>query len=113
MRRRGYRKYHFGNGGKLITNSIELLYTLILLGAYEIDTKIRNFRNKRYLPKRNKRKHMMDDFHEGLDGRTSDSQDKYNVVDGGLFNNDRNRYGFPKEEKLYKRRSERRMDWNI
>ena len=41
MRRRGYRKYHFGNGGKLITNSIELLYTLILLGAYEIDTKIR------------------------------------------------------------------------
>ena len=104
MRRRGYRKYHFGNGGKLITNSIELLYTLILLGAYEIDTKIRNFRNKRYLPKRNKRKHMMDDFHEGLDGRTSDSQDKYNVVDGGLFNNDRNRYGFPKEEKLYKRR---------
>ena len=112
MRRRGYRKYHFGNGGKLITNSIELLYTLILLGAYEIDTKIRNFRNKRYLPKRNKRKHMMDDFHEGLDGRTSDSQDKYNVVDGGLFeskiiNNDRNRYGFPKEEKLYKRRSER------
>ena len=50
---------------------------------------------------------MMDDFHEGLDGRTSDSQDKYNVVDGGLFNNDRNRYGFPKEEKLYKRRSER------
>ena len=107
MRRRGYRKYHFGNGGKLITNSIELLYTLILLGAYEIDTKIRNFRNKRYLPKRNDRKHMMDDFHEGLDGRTSDSQDKYNVVDGGLFNNDRNRYGFPKEEKLYKRRSER------
>ena len=104
MRRRGYRKYHFGNGGKLITNSIELLYTLILLGAYEIDTKIRNFRNKRYLPKRNKRKHMMDDFHEGLDGRTSDSQDKYNVIDGGLFNNDRNRYGFPKEEKLYKRR---------
>ena len=109
MRRRGYRKYHFGNGGKLITNSIELLYTLILLGAYEIDTKIRNFSNKRYLPKRNKRKHMMDDFHEGLDGRTSDSQDKYNVVDGGLFeskiiNNDRNRYGFPKEEKLYKRR---------
>ena len=61
---------------------------------------------------------MMDDFHEGLDGRTSDSQDKYNVVDGGLFeskiiNNDRNRYGFPKEEKLYKRRSERWMDWNI
>ena len=104
MRRRGYRKYHFGNGGKLITNSIELLYTLILLGAYEIDMKIRNFRNKRYLPKRNKRKHMMDDFHEGLDGRTSDSQDKYNVVDGGLFNNDRNRYGFPKEEKLYKRK---------
>ena len=104
MRRRGYRKYHFGNGGKLITNSIELLYTLILLGAYEIDTKIRNFRNKRYLPKRNKRKHMMDDFHEGLDGRTSDSQDKYNVIDGGLFNNDRNRYGFPKEEKLYKRK---------
>ena len=82
MRRRGYRKYHFGNGGKLITNSIELLYTLILLGASEIDTKIRNFRNKRYLPKRNKRKHMMDDFHEGLDGRTSDSQDKYNVIDG-------------------------------
>ena len=107
MRRRGYRKYHFGNGGKLITNSIELLYTLILLGAYEIDTKIRNFRNKRYLPKRNDRKHMMDDFHEGLDGRTSASQDKYNVIDGGLFNNDRNRYGFPKEEKLYKRRSER------
>ena len=109
MRRRGYRKYHFGRGGKLITNSIELLYTLILLGAYEIDMKIRNFRNKRYLPKRNKRKHMMDDFHEGLDGRTSDSQDKYNVIDGGLFeskiiNNDRNRYGFPKEEKLYKRR---------
>ena len=55
---------------------------------------------------------MMDDFHEGLDGRTSDAQDKYNVIDGGLFeskiiNNDRNRYGFPKEEKLYKRRSER------
>ena len=112
MRRRGYRKYHFGNGGKLITNSIELLYTLILLGAYEIDTKIRNFRNKRHLLKRNETKHMMDDFHEGLDGRTSDSQDKYNVIDGGLFeskiiNNDRNRYGFPKEEKLYKRRSER------
>ena len=112
MRRRGYRKYHFGNGGKLITNSIELLYTLILLGAYEIDTKIRNFRNKRYLPKRNDVKHFADDFHEGLDGRTSDSQDKYNVIDGGLFeskiiNNDRNRYGFPKEEKLYKRRSER------
>ena len=104
MRRRGYRKYHFGRGGKLITNSIELLYTLILLGAYEIDTKIRNFRNKRYLPKRNETKHMMDDFHEGLDGRTSDAQDKYNVIDGGLFNNDRNRYGFPKEEKLYKRR---------
>ena len=60
----------------------------------------------------NETKHFADDFHEGLDGRTSDSQDKYNVIDGGLFeskiiNNDRNRYGFPKEEKLYKRRSER------
>ena len=57
----------------------------------------------------NETKHFADDFHEGLDGRTSDSQDKYNVIDGGLFeskiiNNDRNRYGFPKEEKLYKRK---------
>ena len=107
IRKKHNTAYHFGRGGKLITNSIELLYTLILLGAYEIDTKIRNFRNKRHLLKRNDVKHFADDFHEGLDGRTSDSQDKYNVVDGGLFNNDRNRYGFPKEEKLYKRRSER------
>ena len=73
--------------------------------------KIRDyFRKKRYLQKRNQSKindvkHFADDFHEGLDGRTSDAQDKYNVIDGGLFNNDRNRYGFPKEEKLYKRRN--------
>ena len=88
MRRRGYRKYHFG-GGKLITNTFELLYTLILLGAYEIDEKIRKIiRKKRKLQ---------------LEESVKDEKEHIPFVVSKTYQ-ERNRYGFPKEEMLYKRK---------
>tara|TARA_B100000131_G_scaffold95901_1_gene92910 strand:+ start:2677 stop:2949 length:273 start_codon:yes stop_codon:yes gene_type:complete len=88
MRRRGYRKYHF-HGGKLITNTFELLYTLILLGAYEIDEKIRKIiRKKRKLQ---------------LEENVKNEKEHIPFVVSKTYQ-ERNRYGFPKEEMLYKRK---------